>query len=86
MKRTFRRSSPAISSTLPRMQRQVTRPRRWSAVTAADVSGQVADAITATLKAHGCRRGSWQDHLLCGALAAVVQAMKAAEDQGPGPP
>jgi len=46
----------------------------------ADVAGQVADAITATLEAHGCPRGNWQNHLLCGALAAVAQAMKAGED------
>lgn len=46
----------------------------------ADVAGQVADAITATLEAHGCPRGNWQSHLLCGALAAVAQAMKAGED------
>jgi len=46
----------------------------------ADVADQVADAITATLEAHGCPRGSWQSHLLCGALAAVAQAMKAGED------
>jgi hypothetical protein len=46
----------------------------------ADVAGQVADAITATLEAHGCPRGRWQSHLLCGALAAVTQAMKAGED------
>jgi hypothetical protein len=46
----------------------------------ADVAGQVADAITATLQAHGCPRGKWQSHLLCGALAAVARAMKAGED------
>jgi hypothetical protein len=46
----------------------------------ADVAGQVADAITATLEANGCPRGRWQSHLLCGALAAVAQAMKAGED------
>ena len=46
----------------------------------ADAAGQVADAITATLEAHGCPRGRWQSHLLCGALAAVAQAMKAGED------
>jgi hypothetical protein len=46
----------------------------------ADVAGQVADAITATLQAHGCPRGKWQSHLLCGALAAVAHAMKAGED------
>ena len=45
-----------------------------------DVAGQVADAITATLQAHGCPRGNWQSHLLCGALAAAAQAMKAGED------
>lgn len=48
---------------------------------AADVAGQVADAITATLEAHGCPRRGWQDHLLCGALAAVARAMAAGEDQ-----
>lgn len=47
---------------------------------AADVADQVADAITATLETHGCPRGSWQSHLLCGALAAVAQAMKAGGD------
>jgi hypothetical protein len=46
----------------------------------ADVADQVANAITATLEAHGCQRGSWRSHLLCGALAAVAQAMKAGED------
>ncbi len=46
----------------------------------ADVAGQVADKITATLEANGCPRGSWQSHLLCGALAAVAQAMEAGED------
>jgi len=51
------------------------------AAAAADVADQVADAITATLEAHGCPRGSWQDHLLCGALAAAARAMQAAEDQ-----
>jgi NAD(P)-dependent dehydrogenase (short-subunit alcohol dehydrogenase family) len=51
------------------------------AAAAADVADQVADAITATLEAQGCPRGSWQDHLLCGALAAAARAMEAAEDQ-----
>ena len=46
----------------------------------ADVAGQVADAITATLKAHGRTRGKRQNHLLCSALAAVAHAMKAGED------
>jgi hypothetical protein len=39
------------------------------------VASQVADKITATLKAHGRPRGSWRSHLLCGALAAVARAM-----------
>lgn len=46
----------------------------------ADVADQVAHAITAKLEAHGCPRGSWQSHLLCGALAAVAQAMITGED------
>ena len=46
----------------------------------ADVAGQVADAITATLEAHGCPHGKEQSHKLCGALAAMAQAMKAGED------
>jgi hypothetical protein len=46
----------------------------------ADVADQVADAITATLQAHGCPRGDWQSHLLCGALTAAAHAMKAGED------
>jgi hypothetical protein len=50
----------------------------------ADMAGQVADAITASLEAHGCPRGRWQSHLLCGALAAVAQAMKAGEDLAKG--
>lgn len=51
-------------------------------VSAADaaVANQVADAITATLQAHDCPRGKWQSHLLCSALAAAAQAMKAGED------
>jgi hypothetical protein len=53
-----------------------------TAVSAADayVAGQVADAITATLEAHGAPRGKWTSHLLCGALAAVAHAMQAGED------
>jgi hypothetical protein len=50
------------------------------AAAAADVANQIADAITGSLEAHGCPRGSWESHLLCGALAAVAQAMKAGED------
>ena len=46
----------------------------------ADAAGQIADAITASLEAHGCPRGKWQSHLLCGALAAAAHAMKAGED------
>src|ERR1035441_7482027 len=38
------------------------------AAAAADLANQVADAITAKLQAHGYPRGSWQSHLLCGAL------------------
>ena len=50
------------------------------AVAAADVANQIADAITGSLESRGCPRGSWEIHLLCGALAAVAQAMKAGED------
>jgi hypothetical protein len=46
----------------------------------ADVANQVADAIAATLQAHGCPRGEWESHLLCGALAAASYAMKAGEE------
>jgi hypothetical protein len=49
------------------------------ATAAADVANQVADAITAALEANGCPRTSWQSHLLCGALVALAQAMKAGE-------
>jgi hypothetical protein len=51
-------------------------------VSAADaaVADQVAAAITTTLEAHGYPRRKWQSHLLCGALAAVAQTMKAGED------
>jgi hypothetical protein len=45
-----------------------------------DVADQLADAITTELQAHGRPRATWQSHLLCGALAAVVQTMKAGED------
>lgn len=50
------------------------------AAAAADVANQIADAITGSLEAHGCPRGSWEIHLLCGALAGAAQAMKAGED------
>lgn len=51
-------------------------------VSAADayVASQVADAITASLQAHGAARGKGGSHLLCSALAAVAHAMKAGED------
>jgi hypothetical protein len=45
-----------------------------------DIADRVADAITETLQAHGCPRGKWVRHLLCGALAAVAKAMKVGED------
>jgi hypothetical protein len=45
-----------------------------------DAADQIADAITASLEGHGCPRGKWQSHLLCGALAAAAHAMKAGED------
>lgn len=51
-----------------------------SAAFAKDVAGQVADEIASKLAAHGYKRGRAQGHLLCGALAAVAQAMKAGED------
>lgn len=44
-----------------------------------DVADQIADKITATLEANGHAKGSWQSHLLCGALAAVARAMEAGE-------
>jgi hypothetical protein len=46
----------------------------------ADAADQIADAITETLQAHGCPRGKWARHLLCGALAAVAKTMKVGED------
>jgi hypothetical protein len=46
----------------------------------ADAAGQIADAITASLKANGWPRRKWRNHLLCGALAAVAHAMEAGED------
>ena len=46
----------------------------------ADAAGQIADAITSSLRANGCPRSNWQSHLLCGALAGVARAMEAGED------
>jgi len=51
-----------------------------ASMVSADLAGQVADAITAALEVNGCSRGGGQSHLLCGALAAVAQAMMAGED------
>jgi hypothetical protein len=45
----------------------------------ADVADQIADKITATLEANGHAKGSWQSHLLCGALAAIARVMEAGE-------
>jgi hypothetical protein len=50
-------------------------------VPAVDAAGQIADAITASLKANGWPASKWRSHLLCGALAAVAHAMDAAEDK-----
>ena len=46
----------------------------------ADAAGQIADAITASLKANGWPPRKWQSHLLCGALAATAHAMEAGKD------
>jgi hypothetical protein len=45
----------------------------------ADAADQIADAITASLKANGWPRSKWRSHLLCGALAATAHAMEAGE-------
>lgn len=45
-----------------------------------DAAGQIADAITASLKANGWPRSKWRSHLLCAALAATAHAMEASED------
>jgi hypothetical protein len=47
---------------------------------AADVADQIADVITVTLETHGCPRSSWDSHLMCGALAAVAEAMETGKD------
>ena len=46
-----------------------------------DAAGEIADAITASLKANGWPRRKWRSHLLCGALAAVARAMEEGEDR-----
>jgi hypothetical protein len=45
-----------------------------------DAASQIADAITASLKANGWPRSKWRSHLLCAALAATAHAMEAGED------
>lgn len=50
------------------------------AAAAADLANQIANAMTSKLEAHGYPRGSWQSHLLCGALAAVAHAMEVGEN------
>jgi hypothetical protein len=45
-----------------------------------DAADQIADAITASLKANGWPRSKWRSHLLCAALAATAHAMEAGED------
>ncbi len=45
-----------------------------------DAAGQIADAITASLKANGWPRSKWRSHLLCAALAATAHAMEAGAD------
>jgi hypothetical protein len=45
-----------------------------------DAADQIADAITASLKANGWPRSKWRSHLLCDALAATAHAMEAGED------
>jgi len=47
----------------------------------ADAAGQIADAITASLKANGWPPSKWRSHLLCGALAATAHAMDAGENK-----
>jgi hypothetical protein len=51
----------------------------------ADAAGQIADAITASLKANGWPPSRWRSHLLCGALAATAHAMDAADDKANSP-
>jgi hypothetical protein len=55
-------------------------PALVSTVAYSYVADKIADAIAARLAAHGCPRKSWQRHLLCGALAAVAQAMADGEE------
>ena len=55
-------------------------PVAMAGAAAADVADQIAEAITASLEASDCPRATWDGHLLCGALAAVAQAMETAED------
>jgi hypothetical protein len=46
-----------------------------------DAAGQIADAITASLKDNGWRPSRWRSHLMCAAVAATARAMEAGEDQ-----
>jgi hypothetical protein len=46
-----------------------------------DAAGEIADAMTASLKANGWRPGKWRSHQMCAALAAAARAMEAGEDQ-----
>jgi hypothetical protein len=46
-----------------------------------DAAGQIADAVTASLKDNGWRPGRWRSHQMCAALAATAHAMEAGEDQ-----
>jgi hypothetical protein len=46
-----------------------------------DAAGQIADAMTASLKANGWGPSKWRSHQMCAALAATAHAMEAYEDQ-----
>lgn len=58
----------------------VNSPTALASAADAYVASQVADKITATLKAHGHPKGTWRSHLLCSALAAVARAMEAGQN------
>lgn len=46
-----------------------------------DAAGQIADAMTASLKGNGWRPSKRRSHLTCAAPAAAAHAMEAGEDQ-----
>ncbi len=46
-----------------------------------DAAGQIADAMTASLKDNTWRPSKWRSHQMCAALAATAHAMEAGEDQ-----